>query len=137
MNSVHLSGNLTRDPELVNTAGGTSLARFGVAVEQNVKSGDSWDTKTHFVDCTVFAGRAEVFAAKARKGDLVSVEGRLDFSTWEKDGEKRSKLAVVANEIEGEWKFRKSDGSNTPARSAEPAAPSQSTSVEDDDDIPF
>lgn len=135
MNHVAISGNLTRDPELVTTNSGSTLARCGIAVNQSKKVGDSWEDVTHFVDITVFGRRAELFAEKANKGDFVFVDGRLDFSQWETDGgEKRSKLAVVANEVGGEFQFRKAGAS--PAKPAAPApAATQATAA--DDDIPF
>lgn len=134
MNHVAISGNLTRDPELVNTNSGSTLARCGIAVNQSKKVGDSWEDVTHFVDFTVFGRRAELFVEKAKKGDFVGVDGRLDFSQWETDGgEKRSKLAVVANEVFGQFQFRKAGES--PARPASTAPAAQATAA--DDDIPF
>lgn len=139
MNHVAISGNLTRDPELVTTSNGNELCRFSVAVEQSFKdSSGEWQTKAHFIDCTMFGGRARLLANKARKGDLVTVDGRLDFSQWETDdGQKRSKLAVVANEAVGEFQFRKSDGSDTPARSEGDSTEAPAAAPSADDDIPF
>lgn len=132
MNSVNISGRLTRDPELRETASGLEIVNFGVAVEQRVKDGEEWTTKAHFVDCTVFGGYGKLVANKAVKGDLVSVSGRLDFSQWEdkESGANRSKLAVVVNEMDGEWKFRAA-GAPKPAADTTPVADTG------DDDIPF
>jgi single-strand DNA-binding protein len=132
MNSVAISGRLTRDPEMKETASGLEITNFGVAVEQRVKDGEEWGTKAHFVDCTVFGGFARLVANKAVKGDLVSVSGRLDFSQWETDnGDKRSKLGVVVNEMDGEWKFRKAGEKPVSTQSDAPADDAG------DDDIPF
>lgn len=133
MNRVAVSGNLTRDPELSTTAAGTSICRFGIAVNESRKKGDEWVEVAHFFDVTYFGRRGELMAEKATKGDRVTVDGRLDYSSWETDdGSKRSKVGIVANEVEGEFVFRKS-GEAKPAAAA--AAPSQATN--DDDDIPF
>lgn len=132
INQVAISGNLTRDPELKASSGGTEITKFGVAVEQSYKDANGdWQTKAHFVDCTMFGGRGRVLADKAVKGDLVHVGGRLDFSQWETEsGDKRSKLEVVANEVGGDWQYRKAG--EKPASSE--VAPESAGS---DDDIPF
>ena len=141
MNSVNISGRLTKDPELVETSGDSIVCRFGVAVEERRKVNEEWTTIPHFVDCTIFGGFGNLLAEKARKGDLVAVSGRLDFSKWEdKDGNKRSKLQVVARDVEGEFKFTKK-GEERPASEEGgeiPAAPGVTEGASgSDDDIPF
>lgn len=87
-------GNITRAPELRFTGAGLAVASFGVAV--NRKKGD--EEVTSFFDVTAFGTLAE-HVAELPKGCRVIVVGRLEQSTWEKDGEKRSKVAVVADEV--------------------------------------
>ena len=98
INRVNITGNLTRDPELKSTAGGTQVLRFGVAVNDRVKNQqtDKWEDRPNFVDCVTFGRRAEALANILTKGMKVAVEGRLRYSSWEaQDGSKRSKLEVA------------------------------------------
>lgn len=102
INRVCISGNLTRDPELRATASGTQVLTFGVAVNdraRNAATGE-WEDRPNFVDCTMFGNRAEALSRILRKGMKVAVEGRLRYSSWEKDGQRRSKLEVIPDEVE-------------------------------------
>ena len=101
INKVIISGNLTRDPELKSTASGTSVLKLGVAVNDRRKDASGeWTDVPNFVDVTVFGKRGEALARFLSKGAKVAIEGKLRWSQWEKDGEKRSKLEVVADEVE-------------------------------------
>lgn len=103
INRVCISGNLTRDPELRQTAGGSQVLGVGVAVNDRRKNQQTgqWEDVPNFVDCVVFGNRAEALAAILHKGDKVAIDGRLRYSSWEaKDGTRRSKLGVVAEEVE-------------------------------------
>lgn len=102
INRVCISGNLTRDPELRATAGGTQVLSFGVAVNdrrRNAQTGE-WEDYPNFVDCTMFGNRAEAVGRFLAKGMKVAIEGKLHYSSWERDGQKRSKLEVIVDEIE-------------------------------------
>ena len=102
INRVIISGNLTRDPELRATTGGTQVLSFGVAVNdrrRNPQTGD-WEDYPNFVDCTMFGNRAEAVSRYLSKGSKVAIEGKLRYSSWERDGQKRSKLEVIVDEIE-------------------------------------
>jgi single-strand DNA-binding protein len=103
INRVCISGNLTRDPELRQTPGGTQVLGVGVAVNdrrKNQRTGQ-WEDVPNFVDCVVFGNRAEALSTILHKGDKVAVEGRLRYSSWEaRDGTRRSKLEVVAEEVD-------------------------------------
>lgn len=103
INRVLISGNLTRDPELRATASGTQVLSFGVAVNdrrRNSQTGE-WEDYPNFVDVTMFGNRAEAVSRYLRKGMKVAIEGKLRYSSWQtQDGSKRSKLEVVADEIE-------------------------------------
>ena len=96
-NKVMLMGNLTRDPELTDTASGTAMCRFGLAVNRKYKQGDEWKEDVCFVDITTWGSLADNCSKYISKGSPVFVEGRLNFGSWEKDGEKRNKLDVVAS----------------------------------------
>lgn len=102
INRVCISGNLTRDPELRSTAGGTSVMSFGVAVNERRKNNQTseWEDYPNFVDCTMFGKRAESLEQYLSKGAKVAIEGRLRYSSWEKDGQRRSKLGVIVDEME-------------------------------------
>lgn len=102
INRVIISGNLTRSPELKQTQGGTSVLQMGVAVNDRRKnpSTGEWEDVANFVDCTMFGTRAERVAQYLAKGTKVAIEGRLRYRAWEQDGQRRSKLEVVVDEIE-------------------------------------
>ena len=127
VNSVTISGNLTRDPELKALPSGTSVAELGVAVNKSKKNeaGDYVD-ETSFFDVSVYGNFADLIARKFAKGDAVVVQGELKQDTWEKDGEKRSKVKINARQIDGPAMYRKADESA-------PAAPAAAKT----DDIPF
>lgn len=102
INSVSISGNLTRDPELRQTAGGMAILGFGVAVNdrrKNQQTGE-WEDCPNFIDCTMFGERAKAVSCFLSKGSKVAIEGKLRWSQWERDGQKRSKVEVIVDEIE-------------------------------------
>ena len=102
INRVCISGNLTRDAELKATASGMPVLSLSVAVNdrrKNPQTGD-WEDYPNFVDCTMFGTRAEKLAQYLTKGTKVTVEGKLHYSSWERDGQRRSKLDVTVEEIE-------------------------------------
>ena len=102
INRVIISGNLTRDAELRQTASGTSVLGFGVAVNdrrRNNATGE-WEDYPNFVDCTMFGQRAQAISQYLRKGLKVAIEGKLRYSAWERDGQKRSKLEVIVDDLE-------------------------------------
>lgn len=101
LNKVLLIGNLTRDPEVRYTPKGTAVADLGLAVSRNYKT-DSGEIKEEVCFLTVVAwGRqAETAGEYLKKGSPVFVEGRLQYDTWEKNGEKRSTIKVQAERIQ-------------------------------------
>lgn len=102
INRVTISGNLTRDPELRATLGGTPVMSFGVAVNdrrKNAQTGE-WEDYPNYIDCTMFGTRAEAVSRYLSKGTKVAIEGKLRYSQWEKDGQKRSKVEVIVDEVE-------------------------------------
>lgn len=102
INKVIVSGNLTRDPELRQTSSGTAVLSFGVAVNERVKNNQTgeWEDRPNFLDCTMWGKRGEAVSKYLAKGSKVCIEGRLRQNTWEKDGQKRSKVEIVADELE-------------------------------------
>ena len=101
INTCTISGNLTRDPELRATASGTEILGFSVAMNdrrRNPQTGE-WEDHPNFIDCTRFGSRASALANILHKGSSVTVQGKLRWSQWERDGQKRSKIEVVVDEI--------------------------------------
>jgi len=100
-NSVTLVGNCTRDPELRFTANGQAVATFGLAVNRRWQNRQNeWEEQVSFFDVTCWQQMAENVAETITKGTRVVVNGRLDQRSWEtQDGDKRSKVEVVADEV--------------------------------------
>lgn len=98
-NRVILVGNLTRDVELRYTPSGMAVTDIGLAVNDRVKKGEQWVDETTFVDITLFGRQAEIAGEYLSKGAPALFEGRLKLDTWESDGQKRSKLKVVADKV--------------------------------------
>ena len=102
INRVNISGNLTRDAELRQTQGGNIILNMGVAVNDRRRNPQTqeWEDYPNFVDCVMFGTRAEKIQPYLTKGTRVAIEGKLRYSSWERDGQKRSKLEVIVDEIE-------------------------------------
>lgn len=100
INKVMVTANLTRDPEKRKTADGIPVLAFGIAVNDRVKKGDSYEDYANFIDCTMFGNRAKGCADILKKGMKVAIEGRLRWSQWEKDGQKRSKIGLIVDNVE-------------------------------------
>jgi len=137
INRVCISGNLTRDPEVKRTQSGMSILSFGVAVNdrrKNPQTGD-WEDYANFVDCTMFGTRAEKVANYLSKGTKVAIDGKLRYSSWERDGQKRSKLEVIVEDLEFMSKGQQQGGYQQ-AASQTPTVQQADATVYDDD-IPF
>ena len=122
INRVIISGNLTRDPELRQTQSGMPVMSMGVAVNdrrKNPQTGE-WEDYPNFIDCTMFGQRAQSLANYLSKGTKVSIEGKLRWSQWERDGQKRSKIEVIVDELE----FMSSRNSGSQQQSHDYGAPS-------------
>ena len=101
VNVVVITGNLTRDPELRSTPGGTSVCKLRVAVNSRRKEGDNWVDKPNFFDVTVWGAQGENCANYLGKGRPVAVEGRLDWREWEdQGGNKRQSVEIIANTVQ-------------------------------------
>jgi len=100
-NRVILLGNLTRDVEVRYLQSGTAVADVGLAVNDRRKGQNGeWIEETTFVDVTLWGRTAEVAGEYLSKGSPILIEGRLKYDTWEKDGQKRSKLSVVCERMQ-------------------------------------
>lgn len=100
VNQVMLMGNLTRDPEVRQTPNGQTVCSFGLALNRSFKGADGqWQEATDFVDIVAWAQLGERVSQYLHKGSRVLVQGRLQYRSWDQDGQKRSKLDVVANDV--------------------------------------
>jgi single-strand DNA-binding protein len=153
INRVVLTGNLTRDPELRSTGGGTSVCSLRVACNtrrRNQATGD-WEDKPNFFDVTVWGAQGENCARFLAKGRPVAIDGRLEWREWEdQNGNKRQNVEIIAESVQflGSRDDAAAGGGNgfTPrsdvpadTRDFEPAgAPSGGSNTSaGDDDIPF
>jgi single-strand DNA-binding protein len=143
INRVTIVGRLTRDPELRQLPGGTSVLQMGVAVNgrQRDEAGN-WTDKPNFFDVKVFGNQADMLANHLSKGRRIGVDGRLDWSSWEaQDGGKRSKVEIVAQSVQ--FLDSRGDG-ELPGNGGNQFVPAGATAGSDadfgggaDDDIPF
>ena len=99
-NAVTLVGGLVRDAEMRFTPSGQAVASFGLAVNRKWKNRqDEWEEQVSFFDVKCWGQMAENVVESCQKGTRVVVVGRLEQSSWEKDGVRRSKVEVVADEV--------------------------------------
>ncbi|MBU0759829.1 MAG: single-stranded DNA-binding protein [Candidatus Omnitrophica bacterium] len=101
LNKVFLMGNLTRDPELRYVPSGAPVTTFGLAVNRRfvTQQGEKKDDVC-FVRVVVFGKQAESCSQHLNKGRLVFIEGRLQYRSWEQDGQKRNTLDIVADRVQ-------------------------------------
>lgn len=99
INHVVLVGRLTRDAELKYTTGGQAVCKFSIAVNRRRKSGDQWVDEANFFDIVLWGRSGESLNQYLVKGKLIGVEGELRQDRWEQDGQNRSKVEIVANNI--------------------------------------
>ena len=153
INQVTLMGNLTRDPELRQTPNGNSVCSFSLALNRSYKdSSGEWQEVTDYIDIVAWSTLGERIAQYLAKGRRCLVVGRLQSRSWEKDGQKRSKVEVLANDVtfldsRGPGRDDDSDQSeNKPDEQPKPAKKTEKDvvieDVDDDepinlDDIPF
>jgi single-strand DNA-binding protein len=145
INRVVLVGNLTKDPELRHTAGGTPVCGLRIAVNSRRRDeGGNWIDKPNYFTVNVFGNQAENCAQYLAKGRPVAIDGRLDWREWQaQDGAKREAVEIVAESVqflggrgEGEGFGGAAGGGNqfVPAGAAQETADFPAAA---DDDIPF
>lgn len=100
VNHVLLIGRLTRDAELKYTATGQPVCKFGLAVNRRRKDGDQWVDEANFFDIVIFGKTGESISQFLVKGKQVAVEGELRQDRWEQDGQTRSKVEIIANNVQ-------------------------------------
>lgn len=130
-NTVSLTGNVTRDPEIRVTPGSlTSVAKFGLAVNKSKRMPDgTWEDQAAYFDVTCFGSLADNVSESVSKGTRVTIFGELEYSTWDdkETGDKRSKVAVIAEDVAISLRW----ATATPVKNAKGSGGSSST----DDDM--
>jgi single-strand DNA-binding protein len=99
LNQVTIEGRLTRDPELSYTPAGTAVCKLSLAVNRSYKKDDEWKEEVSYVDVTAWAKTAEAVCNRLHKGNGAVVSGYLKQERWEKDGQKHSRMGVVADRV--------------------------------------
>ncbi len=131
-NQVILMGNLTRDPELRQIPSGQSVTSFSLALNRSYKGQDGdWKEATDYVDIVAWGPLGERVAQYVTKGRPVLVNGRLQSRSWEQDGQKRSKLEVVAQDVTFLGSRGESGGDFTPASPATDDTPASKSKKKD------
>mgnify|MGYP002773326946 FL=1 len=101
INQVLIAGNLTREPDLRSTAGGKAVLSFGIAVnDRRQNASGKWEDVPNFFECVTFGNRAMALSDILTKGMKVAIAGKLHYMSWEKNGQKHSKVDIIAQEIE-------------------------------------
>ena len=152
LNQVILMGNLTRDPELRQTPNGQNVCSFSLALNRSYRDAQGeWQEATDYVDVVAWAQLGERVNQYLSKGRRCLVQGRLQSRNWEQEGQKRSKVEVLANDVtflDGRGSENGGDSGETAAPAGKPA-PSTKTKKDDVviedisdepinlDDIPF
>lgn len=128
LNQVTLMGNLTRDPELRQTPTGQNVTSFSLALNRSYKdSSDQWQEVTDYIDIVCWGPLAERVAQYLSKGRRCLVQGRLQSRSWEQEGQKRSKVEVLANDVTFlDGRNADSEASSEPSQ-AEETTPSPKT----------
>lgn len=149
LNSVTLSGRLTRDPELRSLPSGTGVLSMSLAVDdrrRNQSTGE-WEPVPNYFDLVMFGTRADAVSPYLHKGSKVAVQGRLRWQQWEKDGQTRAKVDVVVSDLEFmDPPQQRHQGPSTPPTPPKPPtsgevvpqrASAHQVDALSDDDIPF
>ena len=100
INRVVLVGRLTRDAELKYTANGQAVCKFSIAVNRRKKNGDQWEDEANYFDVTLWGRQGEAVNQYLLKGKSVGVDGELRQDRWQQDGQNRSKVEIVASNIQ-------------------------------------
>ena len=100
INHVVLVGRLTRDAELKYTTGGQAVCKFSVAINRPKKVGEKWEEEANFFDIVLWGRQGEAINQYLLKGKVVGIEGELRQDRWQQDGQNRSRIEVVARNIQ-------------------------------------
>ena len=152
INRVVLTGNLTRDPEVSATGGGLAVCKLGIAVNGRRKNNSTgeWEEKANFFSVTVFGRQAESCGNFLKKGRPVAIDGRLEWSEYEVEGQKRQSVDIIADNVQflggrDDAGNGSGNGYSSGVRAAESDIPADTSDFDaapvgagvSDDDIPF
>lgn len=140
MNHVIVIGRLTRDiseRDFAYTTGGTARLNLSIAVNRSVKKNGAWTDSVSYFDVTVWGKTAENIKSYLHKGKQIAVDGYLDQQRWEKDGQKYSKVVIIADSVQ--LLGGNENGQQSAQQAQQPAGEYQSAGSGDDfpEDIPF
>lgn len=124
-------GNLTRDPEMRQTGSGMMVATLGVACNRRTKQGEEYVQETSFFNITYFGKQAETCGKYLHKGDRIGSDGYMRQESWEKDGQKRTAIKFIGNELHFLTSKKDSHGSDSSTSEYEDYPGT------DDDAVPF
>lgn len=131
-NKVILMGNLTRDPEVRSLPSGQSVTNFGLAVNRTWRGQDGTPQESvSFIDCVAWGKTGEIIAQYVQKGRPILVSGRLEQRSWEKDGQKHSKVEVVVEDFN--FVGGAGTGGGAPVSSGTSGTPASASSKKQDD----
>jgi single-strand DNA-binding protein len=138
VNHVVLIGRLTRDAELKYTNTGMAICKISLAVNRRRKVDEQWTEEASFFDATIWGKMGEAIAKYLVKGKQIGIEGELRQSKWEQDGQARSKVEIVANNVQL-LGSKSGDRPDIPRGDSEPSGNSSGEGKKDsfEDDIPF
>jgi single-strand DNA-binding protein len=145
LNHVILIGRLTREAELKYTSTGQAVCKFSIAVNRRKKSGDQWEDEANFFDIVLWGRQGESLHPYLVKGKMVGIDGELRQDRWQQDGQNRSKVEIIANNLQLLGGGPSSGGErqnfqSQPGGESQSEAQSYNSSSKDDgfaDDIPF
>ena len=140
VNRVVVSGNLTRDPELRQLAGGNSVCKLRIAVNTRKKDKDSnqWSDHPNYFDVTVWGAQGENVAKYLQKGSPLLIDGRLEWREWQaQDGSNRQAVEIIAENTQFMGSREGGGGGGGSEFAPGPDRGLQSVPAADDDDIPF
>ena len=113
MNHVNIIGRLVKEPEIKNTQNGVALLSARIACDRNY-SGQDKERETDFFDIVAWRGTAEFIGKYFTKGDLIAIDGHLETSSWEKDGQKHTRVQIMVDQVSFCGKTQKGDNQQNP-----------------------
>jgi single-strand DNA-binding protein len=137
INNVIISGRLVRDPELKQTGGGAAVCNFSIANSRTYMANGDKKQYTNFFPVQAWGKMGEIINQYCKKGQALTIQGRLQHRTWEKDGQKKEKIEIVLDSFEFGPKPQGKPQEN--GRTADPGPdPSfEDANPFDDSDVPF
>ena len=139
MNTVHLIGRLSAEPEIKQLSSGDSIVRFSIAISERYKDAGEWKERANFFDCSMFGKRGEAFARFHSKGSQAAITGRLRQERWDDKttGAKRSRVVILVDDFVLVGGKREDSGGGEAKPKAAPAAQADDNWAADFGDTPF